>query len=126
VCVCVCRYDAFRAFDSSRTGLLSPPELYGALEWLGLQLSPADILDFVRTADTDKDGNINYKEFVEMLRDPDAKLEDLEKESESNESGAGGGGGGGAGAGAGAAGGSAGSAGSKLYVFSCHLLCNVL
>ena len=73
-------YDAFRMFDYRRNGLLSPAELWGALEWLGLDLGPHDILDFVRTADTDRDGNISYREFLDMVRDPDATLEDLEKE----------------------------------------------
>ena len=31
-----------------------------------------DVVDFVRTADTDRDGNISYKEFIEILQDPDA------------------------------------------------------
>src|SRR3546814_2327578 len=31
-----------------------------------------DVIDFVRTADTDRDGNISYKEFIEILQAPDA------------------------------------------------------
>jgi len=70
-------YDAFRLFDIDHNGYVSPAELYGALEWLGVQnLTPGDILDFVRTADLDKDGNISYQEFVEMLKDPDAVAAD--------------------------------------------------
>jgi len=62
---------------------MNSSELWGALEWLRLELTAADILDFMRTADTNKDGNIDYREFLEMVRDPDSKLEDLEQENES-------------------------------------------
>lgn len=76
-------YDAFRAFDHNKNGLLSADELYGALEWLGIHnLTPADILDFIRTVDVDRDGNLHYREFLELIRDPDSKPEDLDKESE--------------------------------------------
>eukprot|EP01083_Nonionella_stella_P030773 84290_1 len=74
-------YDAFRIFDSDRNGLLSAAELYGALDWLGIQLEPIDVLEFVASTDSDGDGNISYSDFVSMLRDPDASVEDLDEET---------------------------------------------
>jgi len=38
-------YDAFRLFDHHRNGFITAPELYGALEWLGIEVTPEDILD---------------------------------------------------------------------------------
>eukprot|EP01087_Luapelamoeba_hula_P004848 TRINITY_DN1482_c0_g1_i1.p1 TRINITY_DN1482_c0_g1~~TRINITY_DN1482_c0_g1_i1.p1 ORF type:complete len:4317 (-),score=602.49 TRINITY_DN1482_c0_g1_i1:51-13001(-) len=71
-------YDAFRLFDSARNGFLTAPELWGAMDWLGIAASAEDILDFMRTADANHDGNVDYREFLDMVRDPDAKLDDSE------------------------------------------------
>jgi Ca2+-binding EF-hand superfamily protein len=79
-------YDAFRMFDYNRDGLLSASELYGSIEWLGFDLDPLDVIEFMRTNDIDKDGNLNYREFLEIVRDPDANFDDIEKEHESSES----------------------------------------
>ncbi len=49
-------YDAFRLFDTNRNGLITAPELWGALEWLGVEATANDILDFMRTADKNQDG----------------------------------------------------------------------
>ena len=35
--------DAFIAFNSSRTGALSCSEMYGALEWLGIRVTPPQV-----------------------------------------------------------------------------------
>lgn len=35
--------DAFIAFNSSRTGALSCSEMYGALEWLGIRVTPSQV-----------------------------------------------------------------------------------
>lgn len=55
-CVGLLLYDAFRLFDNQRNGFITAPELYGALEWLGIEVTPEDILDFMRTADANRDG----------------------------------------------------------------------
>lgn len=66
-------YDAFNKFDYDKNGLLSPAEVWGAFDFLGMHSMTAhDVVDFVRTADTDRDGNISYKEFIEILQDPEA------------------------------------------------------
>jgi Ca2+-binding EF-hand superfamily protein len=41
-------YDAFRAFNSSRSGCLSCSELYGAMEFLGIAFTPNQIYDLVK------------------------------------------------------------------------------
>lgn len=35
--------DAFVAFNSSRSGAISCSEMYGALEWLGMRVSPDQV-----------------------------------------------------------------------------------
>eukprot|EP00475_Leptophrys_vorax_P011553 TRINITY_DN18110_c0_g1_i1.p1 TRINITY_DN18110_c0_g1~~TRINITY_DN18110_c0_g1_i1.p1 ORF type:complete len:972 (-),score=250.87 TRINITY_DN18110_c0_g1_i1:49-2586(-) len=78
-------YDAFRLFDYNRDGFLSPAELFGAVDWLGLKLEAQDVLEIIRTNDIDGDGNISYKEFLEIVRDPDANFEDIARENETSE-----------------------------------------
>ncbi|CAN0540478.1 unnamed protein product, partial [Ectocarpus sp. 12 AP-2014] len=51
--------DAFIAFNSSKTGALSCSEMYGALEWLGIRVSPSQVHDIVRTVDLDCDGYVS-------------------------------------------------------------------
>jgi len=50
-------------------------------------MTAEDILDFMRTVDTKGDGFIDYRGFLDVVRDPDAKLIDLEDEIESEQSG---------------------------------------
>eukprot|EP01012_Entosiphon_sulcatum_P007139 TRINITY_DN13559_c0_g1_i1.p1 TRINITY_DN13559_c0_g1~~TRINITY_DN13559_c0_g1_i1.p1 ORF type:complete len:4669 (-),score=764.85 TRINITY_DN13559_c0_g1_i1:3029-17035(-) len=59
--------DAFLAFNHSRTGVLSPGEVWGALEWLGISVSAEDVLDFVDTADSTGQGTIAYPDFLCIL-----------------------------------------------------------
>jgi len=78
-------YDAFLAFDANHNGLLAADELYGALEWLGVpNLTPGDVLDFIVTEDSHQDGNLRYKDFLELIKDPDAD-EDAAESEESSE-----------------------------------------
>jgi hypothetical protein len=41
-------YDAFRAFNSSNTGLMSCSELYGGLDYLGIPFTPQQIYDLMK------------------------------------------------------------------------------
>lgn len=57
--------------DYDRNGYLSPGEVWGGLQFLGLHsLNAQDVLDFVAYADMDVDGNLSFKEFIEVLHNP--------------------------------------------------------
>jgi len=61
-------WDAFTMFDNSNTGLLSPSEFYGALVFLGVpDITPDDVVDFFDGFDKNRDGIIDYKEYVSIL-----------------------------------------------------------
>jgi len=62
-------YDAFNKFNAAKNGLLSPAEVWSALSYIGVEVETIDVLDFVSAADVDNDGNISYKEFVDILRE---------------------------------------------------------
>jgi hypothetical protein len=56
--------DAFRAFDTNRTGLVNCGELWGGLEWLGVSGLSADrIYELMRLLDRDNDGLLTLPEF---------------------------------------------------------------
>jgi hypothetical protein len=55
-------YDAFRMFDSANIGLISAAGLWGAMDWLKIEMSAEDILDFMRTVDTKGDGYVTREE----------------------------------------------------------------
>ncbi|CAM9255641.1 unnamed protein product [Laminaria digitata] len=62
--------DAFIAFNSSRTGALSCSEMNGALEWLGIRVTPSQVHDIVRTVDLDCDGYVSWEEFKHAFFEP--------------------------------------------------------
>jgi hypothetical protein len=61
-------FDAFRAFNSSHTGLLTCSELYGALEWMNLRFTPNQVYELVRRIAVDNDGLINYADFKRVFQ----------------------------------------------------------
>jgi len=61
-------WEAFSSFDYDNNGILSPAEVYGALKWLNFpDLNADDVADFIEAADKNRDGMIDYKEYVDML-----------------------------------------------------------
>ena len=80
-------WEGFTAFDHDNTGMLSPSEVYGALVWLKVpNLSVYDVVDFIEAADRNKDGIIDYKEYMDMLTDPAIdrhESEDIDNDSDS-------------------------------------------
>ena len=67
-------HDAFIKFDYDQNGLLSPGEIYGALEYLNVpDLTPNDVLFFVRSISTK--GHLTYANFMELLA-PGAEADD--------------------------------------------------
>lgn len=71
-------YDAFSKFNYSKNGFLTPAEIWGTFHYLGVHLTALDILDFVTAADMDRDGNVSYRELVDILSDPDKQGIDVE------------------------------------------------
>ena len=59
--------NAFKIFDKDNDKLISNEELLLVLTSLGQNLSEEEIHDIIEEADADKDGHINYEEFVEFL-----------------------------------------------------------
>jgi hypothetical protein len=61
-------YDAFCKFNFSGNGYLTPGEVWGGFDFLEIDVTPQDILDFFNAADIDKDGLLNYRDFIESLQ----------------------------------------------------------
>lgn len=63
-------WEAFTAIDSDNNGILSPSEVYGALVWLKLpNLTAEDVVDFIEAADKNRDGMLDYREYIDILTD---------------------------------------------------------
>ena len=68
-------WKAFRVFDLDGNGVITPEELQQVLgtdsgEALsnGFKKSQDDIVQIIRECDTDGDGNINFEEFLAMMK----------------------------------------------------------
>lgn len=59
--------DAFRIFDKDDDGFISVEELRHIMQSLGEKMSDKELDEMVLEADSDKDGLINYQEFVQVL-----------------------------------------------------------
>jgi Ca2+-binding EF-hand superfamily protein len=70
--------DCFRAFDVERAGSLSYESLYGGLSWLGVDLSPTQMLDLAKRVNASGTGIVSREEF-EVAFGPD---DDWQKEWE--------------------------------------------
>lgn len=77
-------WEGFTAFDSDNNGLLSPAEFYGALLWLQVpDLTASDVVDYLEVVDHNRDGHIDYREYMNFLTIPGAKsAADLESEAD--------------------------------------------
>jgi hypothetical protein len=79
-------WEAFTAFDYNNSGMLSPSEFYGALVWLGVpDLTPDDVADFIEAADKNRDGIVDYREYMDMLSDPTTTKDEDEVVDEQEE-----------------------------------------
>ncbi|XP_064474224.1 calcium-binding protein E63-1-like isoform X2 [Ornithodoros turicata] len=58
---------AFKVFDKDSNGYISKDELKQAMEMIGEKLSDQELDSMLEATDTDKDGRINYQEFVTVL-----------------------------------------------------------
>jgi hypothetical protein len=68
-------FDAFRAINSSNTGLVSCSELYGALDWLGIQFEPEQVHDLVRKIAVGTEGLLSYADFKRVFQSPEDEFE---------------------------------------------------
>lgn len=60
--------EAFKAFDRDGNGKIDAAELKQAMTSLGESVGDNQIMDMIQVADKDGDGEINYEEFVDMLK----------------------------------------------------------
>ncbi|CAO3621503.1 unnamed protein product [Cunninghamella blakesleeana] len=60
--------DAFKVFDKDGNGFISHQELRHVMQSVGERLSEAEIDEMIKEADLDKDGQINYEEFLTMMQ----------------------------------------------------------
>ena len=58
---------AFRIFDLNGKGYISVDELRHVMTNLGETITDEEVDDFIREADVDGDGQINYEEFVRIM-----------------------------------------------------------
>lgn len=57
---------AFRVFDKNGDNFISRSELKSAMRKMGEKMSDRDIDVMIKEADLDKDGRVNYQEFVRI------------------------------------------------------------
>ncbi|XP_002737577.1 uncharacterized protein LOC100369336 [Saccoglossus kowalevskii] len=61
-------YEAFRAMDIDGSGTISAEELREVVKRLGEDLTEDDIQEMVELVDENGDGEIDYGEFVKIMR----------------------------------------------------------
>merc|ERR1712012_468614 len=59
--------EAFRIFDRNKDGFISMKELRNVTTLLGATLTKDEVDEFMKEADVDGNGKLDYDEFVKML-----------------------------------------------------------
>ena len=59
--------DAFRAFDGEQLGRLTYEGLYGGLTWLGMDITPSQMMELAGKIDKAGDGFVSFEEFTEAF-----------------------------------------------------------
>ena len=67
--------DAFALFDLDKDGKITEKELASVMKKLGSFTSDADVLEMIREVDLDKNGTIDFAEFVVMMTKNQRKLD---------------------------------------------------
>jgi hypothetical protein len=70
-------YDAFRAFNSSNSGLLTCSELYGALDFLGIKAVPEQVYNLMRKMAVSNEGLASYEDFKRIFHSGDDEFESM-------------------------------------------------
>ena len=60
--------EAFRVFDNNNSGYISSARLKHVMECLGEDITAKDAEDMIKEADVDKDGLVNFEDFVKMMK----------------------------------------------------------
>ncbi|XP_054160484.1 calcium-binding protein E63-1-like [Oppia nitens] len=58
---------AFSVFDSDKNGFITRDELKSAMQLIGETITDRDLDQLLNATDIDKDGKINYEEFIKCL-----------------------------------------------------------
>ena len=77
---------AFDSFDTDGNGTLSHQELRNGLEKVGIELSPPEVHELMRFADSDSDNSIDWHEFLEMVREAHPKPSQTQSSNDTHES----------------------------------------
>ena len=59
--------EAFRMFDKDKSGYIDAKEIQTVTTTLGEKLTEDELNEFMREADLDGDGRLNYNEFVNIM-----------------------------------------------------------
>ena len=68
--------DAFRAFDGEQLGRLTYEGLYGGLTWLGMDITPSQMMELAGKIDKAGDGFVSFEEFTEAFGPDDYVIGD--------------------------------------------------
>ena len=71
--------EAFQAFDKDGNGSITTKELGTVMRSLGQNLSEAEIKEMIDIVDEDKNGTIDFQEFLHLM---DRKMKIIDKEEE--------------------------------------------
>ena len=63
--------EAFKVFDRDGDGLIKMPELRLVMKQIGENLTDKECQDIIAAGDRDKDGALNFDEFIRMMIDHD-------------------------------------------------------
>lgn len=71
--------EAFAIYDLDGDGTITTRELGSVMRALGLNPTEAEILNFIKEADMDNSGTINFEEFAVLMSD---KMKDIDSEED--------------------------------------------
>lgn len=71
--------EAFSMYDLDGDGVITTRELGSVMRTVGLNPTEAEILNFIKEADTDNSGSINFEEFSVMMVD---KMRNIDSEED--------------------------------------------
>uniref|UniRef100_A0ACD6A927 Uncharacterized protein n=1 Tax=Avena sativa TaxID=4498 RepID=A0ACD6A927_AVESA len=66
--------EAFEVLDKDQNGFISPVELRAVMISLGEKMTDEEVEQMINEADTDGDGQVNYDEFVLMMKNAERKI----------------------------------------------------